>query len=134
MTHNKIKTLIHISIVLSAHNFRDRQYTQRLTMILNQNVSALTWGMNLYGRIGHKTVWIRDTSAWHQCRKCPLGTLALRHFSPNAETIWTMGLDTSVLGPRHFGTTLESYLGFGCLASDLHKTCRPRVFCFNNVM
>jgi len=67
------------------------------------------WGA--YGHIGPKTVRIRDISApvpkclvtvqywwrsfqtfWHT------DTLALRHFGPNAETVWTIGPDTSVLG------------------------------------
>jgi len=73
-----------------------------------------------YRHIGPKTVSTRDTLApvpkclitvryWHWSVR----TLrhedisALRHFGPSAETVRTIGSDTSVLGPGHFGTNAE---------------------------
>jgi len=52
-----------------------------------------------YGQIGPKIVRTRDSSA-------PV----LRHFGPNAsnaKTVQTIGKDTSVLGPKYFGTSAK---------------------------
>ena len=38
--------------------------------------------------------------------KCP-DTLASRYFGPSTEIVRTIGVDTSALGPGHFGTSVE---------------------------
>jgi len=73
-----------------------------------------------YGHIGPKTVWTRDTSApvpkylrtvWYWCRSVRSfryqDISALRHFRPSVEIVHTIGPDTLVLGPGHFGTSAE---------------------------
>ena len=64
------------------------------------------WSIWRHFGIGGTDVW----TLWHQ------DILALRHFGPKAETVRTIGLDTSVLG-------LDiSALGPNCLATAMHLT------------
>ena len=89
---------------------------QRLSLVFWRHRNDLL----AYGHIGPKTVLTRDTST--PVPKCGSvrtlrhqGTSAPRKFDPNGETVRTIGPDTSVLGPGHFGTgaKVSSYCDYG---------------------
>ena len=106
------------------------------TVALQTSSSSSDNGANsilrVYGHIRPKTVWTRDTSA--PVPKC-LRTvrykdiLALRHFGLRAETVRTIGPDTTVLGPGHFSTTSNTYAGKSALLLPIGVIHRPNVFC-----